>query len=87
MLIFEGVYARGKRLGGVVGQEVDGGLKDIGAVVIPLGYVVYGYARLLVAGLYDGTVHTVAIHALAAVRGKKRRVYVDYATTVCLDNL
>ena len=87
VLVFKCVYLGCNIVGGVSGQNWALGLKECCAFVILLVNEVYCDAALCVAALYNGLVHVVAIHALAAVLWKQCRMYVHYFAGVGLYEL
>ena len=83
--VLEGVDAGGEGVGGVAGEDGAGGLEDDVAGVVLFVDVVDGDAGGGVAGVEDGLVDVVAVHAFAAVAGEEGGVDVDDAAGVGLE--
>ena len=87
VLVFQRVYLGCNVVGGIGWQHRTLCLEECGTLVVLLVDEMDGDAALGIAALDNGLVHSVAIHALAAVLGEQRRVDVDDAAWIGCNEL
>lgn len=82
MKMFQLLHPFGKGVGGIAGQYRAMRLKNGGAMVIQLIYIMYSDTAFLFSVADHGFMHMTAIHTLAAIVGQKGRVDIDDAVRV-----